>query len=272
MKNSSYSESILFEHRFWLQILGDHARFIFTSLAPNEVNAIKEVKEFIVLFDELLCNSRSSINKNELNELNEFTLTTCKAAKKLRFFKLTLLENQISKKINIHLTPVFINHMINELQEYITIQELWLAGKDFNKNPLHHHTLWLQDAYGHANAIASNLDMIEKEQIKISKNFAKDFTDLYIKSIELLGFTRTGLCSFPSLNRLNEDANKKMKMFMSFLMKLKEEISGKEILSVLMPLMLDHMYREECYYLTKLALVSNIECPNCKPDAPREIM
>ncbi|MEG1797522.1 MAG: DUF2935 domain-containing protein [Clostridium sp.] len=50
-------------------------------------------------------------------------------------------------------------------------------------------------------------------------------------------------------------------------------MSEKEILSVLvlMPLMLDHMYREACYYLTKLALVSNIECSNCKPDAPREI-
>jgi hypothetical protein len=269
LKNSSYVETLLFEHRFWLQILGDHARFIFTSLAPNEVDTIKEAKEFITLFDDLLCTARSNINKNELNE---FTLITYKMSNKLRTFKLTLIERLISKRINIHLTPVFINHMVNELEEYIRIQELWMEDKDLNTTPLHYHMLWLQDGFGHAYAIASNLDMIEKQQIRISENFAKDFTDLYIKSVELAGFTRTGLCSFPSLDRLNEDAHKKMNLFMNFLKELKQEISSKEILSILMPLMLDHMYREECYYLTKLSMVSKVPCPNCKPDRPRENM
>ena len=26
----------LYEHRFWLQILGDHCRFIFTALSPRK--------------------------------------------------------------------------------------------------------------------------------------------------------------------------------------------------------------------------------------------
>lgn len=36
MKNKVDVQSdIMFEHRFWLQILGDHARFIHQSLAPK---------------------------------------------------------------------------------------------------------------------------------------------------------------------------------------------------------------------------------------------
>jgi hypothetical protein len=40
---------------------------------------------------------------------------------------------------------------------------------------------------------------------------------------------------------------------------------SKEALGIIMPLMLDHMYREECYYLTKLAEVSEVKRPECNP-------
>jgi hypothetical protein len=34
-------EEALFEHRFWLQILGDHARFILNALSPKEKKILK---------------------------------------------------------------------------------------------------------------------------------------------------------------------------------------------------------------------------------------
>ena len=41
MNNNDFYQSGLFEHRFWLQIMGDHARFIFYSLAPSETKQIR---------------------------------------------------------------------------------------------------------------------------------------------------------------------------------------------------------------------------------------
>ncbi len=39
--------SLLFEHQFWLQILGDHSRFILSSLAPKEQAEIEKAYYFI---------------------------------------------------------------------------------------------------------------------------------------------------------------------------------------------------------------------------------
>ncbi len=49
-----FTNEMIFEHRFWLQIMGDHARFILYSLAPNEAEAIKKAKQFIENYDDLL--------------------------------------------------------------------------------------------------------------------------------------------------------------------------------------------------------------------------
>jgi hypothetical protein len=43
----------------------------------------------------------------------------------------------------------------------------------------------------------------------------------------------------------------------------------KELLGTLLPLMADHMAREECYYITKLSWVSDVAPPGCDPGKPR---
>jgi len=45
--------------------------------------------------------------------------------------------------------------------------------------------------------------------------------------------------------------------------------SNKEVLGVLQPVFLDHMFREECYYLLKLAQSGQGDPPACDPTSPR---
>lgn len=40
-------------------------------------------------------------------------------------------------------------------------------------------------------------------------------------------------------------------------------------LGTFVPLMANHMFREECYYLSKVAESAGIEKPDCKPAKPR---
>lgn len=266
MSNVSIKDISLFEHRFWLQILGDHSRFILNALSPKETDFIAEAKEFIMLFDELSEKSRKSISSEDLHHLNYKVYS---AAMKIRQFKLIIISKQIVSKININLTPTFINHMINELEEYLSILNDLIQGKVSPIKDINLHLLWLSDGTGHADAIASTLDMTHKELIKTSKEYSEVFTNLYLQSIEFKGYTRTGICEFPALAKLNINADEVMNCFKNFLKELEVDVSDKKILGTIYPLMLNHMFREECYYLTKLSMVADTDTPECDPTKPR---
>lgn len=259
-------EQTWFEHRFWLQILGDHARFIYNALAPGEIKEIAIAHSYINQYDQLLGQARMKEAAN-LAQLNKqaYDLTT-----NLREYKLNLLDRLLLGQIKLGLTPTFLNHMLNELEEYFKILIVLLEGKPVPKYaPLHHDLLWLSDAAGHAAAIAMDLDAVEKRLIKKSKQFEKNFNEFYLKAIELTGYLRTLRASYPSINKFHSDVNMEMSIFMAFLKEVEELGLSAELLSRINPLVPDHMYREECYYLLKLSQSGVVPPQNCDPTQPR---
>ena len=95
-----------------------------------------------------------------------------------------------------------------------------------------------------------------KEKLKKkSEQFSMIFEDLYIKAVEVAGFMRTSLRQFPALNRFNHEVEMEILLFKQFLRELEGLELQDKVLSALAPLIMDHMAREECYYLTKLAQV-----------------
>ncbi|PGT85338.1 MULTISPECIES: DUF2935 domain-containing protein [Bacillaceae] len=260
----TYEQAAAFEHQFWLQVLGDHARFILNALSVNEQKDIEKAKEFKDIFDTLLKKSREQTNFVAL------TLEAEEYAKELRKFKLSIIERHLVEKMTIHLPPSFINHMVNELEEYLLVLS-YLKKKE--KPPifheLHHHLLWLLDAAGHAGAISDTLDRAEKQLKQKSDVFTKDFEDFYLKAVELSGYLRANVDSFPALTKMNKDVKLEIELFRGFLAEIEEMELNNEMLSTFSPLMADHMMREECYYLMKVAEASNTEKPNCDPTKPR---
>lgn len=266
MAIKNIKELALWEHNFWLQILGDHSRFILNALSPGETHFIQQAARFVNLFDDLLKESRKPILDEKLHDLNYKAYS---AAMEIRELKLNILAKQIGEKIYINLPPTFINHMINEVEEYICILNDLIKENISAARDIHLHMLWLPDGVGHADSIVSTLDMTQKELIKKSKEYSKLFTNLYLDVLEYRGYTRTGICEFPALSKLNRDASDVMSCFKKFLKELEVGIIEKEILGTLSPLMADHMFREECYYLTKLAMVAGTKNPTCDPTKPR---
>ena len=83
--------------------------------------------------------------------LLNLALQADKEVAELKKFKLSLLEKSLFKKIKFHLSPTFMNHMVNELEEYQRILSFFKKEETPPINhELHHHLLWLQDASGHA--------------------------------------------------------------------------------------------------------------------------
>lgn len=267
MANATFENTTLFEHRFWLQVLGDHARFIFHGLSPDETEEIQEAQRFIKVLDQLLNQSRGNLSANALKNL---TIQAQHYAKELRNFKLRLLEKQLVGMISIGLSETFLNHMVNELDEYLRILSYLVQGKVPPKShPIHHHLLWVSDASAHAGIITGDLDITEKKLKQKSDAFRKDFEDYYLKAIELAGYLRTNRQHFPALSRYNNDVRFELKIFMDFLAELEEWGLSNELLGIFTPLMADHMAREECYYLMKLAESAGTPPPSCDPTKPR---
>jgi len=265
--NQNAKDQQLFEHRFWMQILGDHSRFIFQSLAPNESEEIEKANHFIHSFDTLLEYARQDLRTEEVATL---TQQACELTESLRDFKLHLLQRQLVGKISISLPPTFLNHMVNELEEYQRILDAILTGQEIPcEHPLHYHLLWLSDAVGHAATITSLMDMVEKDVQMKSEHFTMKFAHFYQKAVELAGYLRTNLQEFPALHRFNHQAEMEIQLFQVFLHELLEMRMHNAVLGVLSPLMADHMSREECYYLMKLSEVSDVKSPDCYPTKPR---
>jgi len=264
---SQYEQAALYEHRFWLQILGDHARFIFNALSPRETNEIQRANSFIQLFDELLMEARRELSADALALLNQ---EAARSANEIREFKLHLLRRELVGEIAIELPPTFLNHTLNEVGEYLRKLSYILKGQiPPVVNPIHHHLLWLPDASFHAAIIWSRVDAVERRLISRSRVFEKHFDDLYLKAIELAGYMRTNLRQFPALSAFNRDVDLEMTFFMKFLTELEEMEINKTLLGTTAPLLFDHMWREECYYLTMLSQSEDTPRPDCDATKPR---
>ena len=251
---SNYVQHALFEHRFWLEIMKDHGQFIHDSLYPSETEDIKRANSFIQQFSQLLA---------FLNSLNapdvaiSFSITVDETVEQFKQFKFHILRHQLTGDIGIHLTPTFVNHMVNELEEYQNVLSYLKKGKVppiFHE--LHHHLVWLLDASGHAGAINDGLDGVEKRLKQKSNAFTQHFEHFYLKAVELTGYLRSNLQSFPALTRFNKDVEIEMTLFKTFLRELEEMELSAEVLGTFTAPMADHMWREEQYYLSKLAQAS----------------
>lgn len=266
-----YREVNDFEHRFWLQILGDHARFILDSLAPSETETIQETHQFLQHFDHLLEEARKMQGASNERWL-ELSQQAQPLAEHFRQFKLKLINRQLDCKIKIGLSPTFINHMVNEIEEYLRILTFLSQGQvPPLVHPVHHHNLWLLDAAGHAATIESEVDPTEKKIAKQAQEFEQSFEQFFIKAKEMTGFIRARQDLFPALQRFNQEASLEIKLFYNFLEELEEMKLDCRSLGSLLPLMVDHMSREECYYLIKLHEVDpkNVVASPCDPTKPR---
>jgi hypothetical protein len=263
----TFQKEALFELHFWLQILGDHGRFIHDSLAVSETEKIKAASYFITQFDQLLATSKKSLNEEALMDLLKKSKM---ASEEIRSFKLLLLKEHLVGKIKISLPPTFINHMVNEVEEAIRLFTVLGKGQmPPAVHPLHHDLLWLLDAAGHAGAIDSNLDDVEKMLKKTSRSFMKDWEAFYLKAIEMAGYLRANVMKFPALEKFHKDIDLEMQLFKVFLNELETMRLTKEILGTLTPLMADHMAREETYYLLKLSETTDLPPPKDDPTKPR---
>jgi hypothetical protein len=262
-QNNNYTAN---ELRFWLQIMGDHARFIKSSLNPDQTNLVMIAGNFIEVYDRLLEKVRqlSAVKEPHLTEITQLTLS-------LRDFKRELLADRLKNLPTTVLPPTFYNHMLNELEDFLKVLADIETGGQNQGSIIGQHLLWSLDAAAHATSIGSDLDKVEYKLQEIAKKFEQSFDHFYIKAVEITGYFRSCPPSIlPVLEAYNIQMTDQMKGFMIYLEDLKKGVIQQRVFGRLEPLVPDHMYREECYYLCKIAeFQPNLQIPDCDPGRPR---
>lgn len=239
-----------YEDPFWLQILGDHMRFVLSALPGRETEHIQQAEHYITLFDTLFAQSREYLP--EIAQ-ERFLDTTYNSVQQVRMFALGLLRRQLLGECCINMAPGFLNQMANEAEEYLRILDHSIKGTNSLMHPIHYHLLWLLNCSISADTLNACLDPCERDILRGCHRFMHKFDNLYLKSIELMGFMRTGLPEFSSLHRLNADVIDELAAYAAFLLDLEDKLQNKEILGTLCRLQVNHIYRKACYYACKLS-------------------
>ncbi|NLY73847.1 MAG: DUF2935 domain-containing protein [Firmicutes bacterium] len=262
------SESGLrFELIFWLQIMGDHVRIIKNSLMPGDHNLLLIAENFRQLCDRLLEKARQSDEAAPAGLIDETTSVVIS----LREFKRELLSYRLRNLPVTSLTPTFYNHMLNELEEFLSLLAVERREGQPKENIIGQHLLWSLDASGHAAALAGDLDKVEYALRSEAEHFITRFDQFYLEAVELAGYYRSNPPAVQSvLESYNLNMVKLMQDFMGYLEELKHKILKDRVLSRLTPLIPDHMHREGCYYLSKIARFQpGIPKPERDPARPR---
>jgi len=228
-----------FEHQFWLQILTDHLQFIMEHLAESEEKYLDEVHELKKKGHSLL----RSMNESKIIDFVELVMS----------LKTEILELRVNDQIKLSMSPTIISHMLNEAQEYL---ELLIPARANEVKRLSlelaTHKLWLTDIIGHLDAIKSQLDGVEKDLKKKAMKQQKGFSNLQKKTLEFIHYLKHGVKDFPAIDYLTETTITETNVYLLFLKELFTLKSENMILGHLSPLFIDHMFREQSYYLIKL--------------------
>lgn len=257
------------DNRFWLQVMGDYARFIITGLPSYDTEFLNRAQQFKTLFDGLLKRARSTLTDQQLQALNQ---EAYQATQDLRRFVLEIIRKIITQETDIiaNLSPEVLNHMVNDTEIYLTNLAAYLRDASARVNSTQVTLDWLFNIYTTCKFIGDNLSIAFFRERSRAEAFQTQFLNLYLKAFLLNGFRRTGLQTFPSLIQANDEIQEIMQEYATFVVDLIRLKADKKIIGSISTLFLDNTYRQLCYYMTQLSEVSTFKPPLCDPASPRK--
>jgi sugar-specific transcriptional regulator TrmB len=244
---------------FWSTIMHDHCEFFLLSLSSREKEFIEHTENYKNIFTQLE-NELKGLSSKQTSIPDKSLVDNIKSIlEQFITFNKQLLRELMLCNIEINLPPTFVNHMINEEQEFE--RELLIIQNNESINSMNEilimHNLWLPDAAGHASAIASNLDPTEKDLFKYALVFNKDFNNLQLKTIELTKELERSNLKDNSLSYFNNQVKEKINEFILFLNNIFTLRTKCKLLGFINPLLPDHMMREEQFYMINLEEYEN---------------
>lgn len=268
------------QNNFWLRIMQEHALFIRLGLPCDETALINEAMRLEELFRKLREALRRLPAKEEV--VRNFNASVIEALGKIIDFKSRVLKDLITCNIGGANFPLLVDHVRREAIRFRVILIRLQKGirVPVAEEALQEEIFWLRIMGEHAHFIAHLLDPSERPLVKQSLDFAKDFETLRLqaKDLESMEVPRafenwllpekmTGhrlppgfgdlLEPFliPRLSRFNKEAIALTNELREFKQLALQLIENCEVLSIIPPLLADHVVREARMALEDLEII-----------------
>lgn len=280
------------QNNFWLRIMQEHALFIRLGLPCDETELIREAEKLEGLFRGLRAELRRLPHKPEA--FRAFNDRVIEALGKIIDFKSIVLKKLITCRLGGSNLPLLIVHI---RREAIRFRVILLRLQNGIKVPLAEQALqeeifWLRIMGEHALFIAHLLDPSERPLIRQSVQFAESFETLRLQAedLESMEVPRafenwllpeklsdwplpSGFGDLPRplviprLVRFNEEVIDLTKEIRDFKEAALQLIEACQVLSIIPPLLADHVLREAEMALDDLRIIGR---KLSKVDYPQE--
>jgi len=260
------------EHSFWLEILEDHAHFIHDFLSPNEREFVGYAKQYIRLFEGLrrkLANVAPNLNEQS-PEMISFSRESHTLAYGYYQFEGRLQRLRIENKVNLNLTPSYLNGTLGENLEYIRMLSYYVNGQVPPVLPLVDlMDMWLEDQVGHAALLVRALDGVEAQLVNETRSYMQIFQAYIIKNEAIKGYLRFMPEGFKVQLQFARDVSQSVIGFTQHVEKIVDLYKDEEVLNQTTLRFLEHHFPEACYFLTKLSYYApDIIYPPCALTKP----
>lgn len=253
LSESQFVRESINENLFWLRIMKEHALFMSQGFDRSDTNLIREADQFFVQFDRRLAEARSL--RQDADVVRRFNEGSILLTRRFRDFKSKVLLLIITCKINGFNFPLLIDHIAREAGYFVnTLQNLNegrmepLADKIVDEN-----VFWLRIMAEHSRFIEHLLDPSERKLTSVAASFGDEFDQLLIQARDLESMVKqTEPSFFGTLTRFTTDVQSSTTDLRNFKKDARDLIRQCRALSLINPVLADHVVREANKFLSIL--------------------
>jgi hypothetical protein len=177
---------------------------------------------------------------------------------------------RLENKVNLNLTPTYLNGTLGENQEYLRMLGYYMNGQEPPILPLVDlMDLWLEDQAGHAALLVRTLDGVEARLVNETRVFMQAFQTFIVKNEAIKGYLRFTQEGFPMQIRFASEVALAVAGFTQHVEKIVAQFKNDEVLNQGTLRFLEHHFPEACYFVKKLSYYApEINYPPCTLTKP----
>ncbi len=244
------------EHLFWLEVLQDHAYFVRDHLSVNEVEYVQTAQQYILLFGDLIKMLKDIPQTLEASDdvMIHFSRQCWPVARGYFEFDGKLQSLRIDNKVNLNLSPTYLNGTLAENQEYLRILSQIMQGKEPKPLSLVNlMDLWLEDQLGHATLFRNLVDPIEVFPTKTIEGFISKYQVFIVQNHHLKGYLRFKEPGFARQREFAHEVGRTTLEMSQYIYSMVTKYKENKILNKTTLRFLEHHFPETCYFIKKLS-------------------
>lgn len=239
--------------QFWLRIMKEHSLFMKLGFACSDTDLIRQADQF---YNEFAAFEKQSNSFHCDEEFNAFVERIMPAVQSIFAFKRHVLQLIVHCEIGGYNYPLLIDHISREAMYFCKLLGKMRDGD--MKYPVDSivsdNVFWLRHMADHARFIAGLLDPSERDFVEKANDFAVQFERLQLQARDLDSMLWHS-CPDGDLARFEKDVTQATTQIRDFKKAARDLIASCKVVSLIPPLLADHVLREAEYFLQVLAVI-----------------